>query len=235
MTVNGYLTALVEYGLKTGLIQDCDRTYIVNQLLMTMGLDSFEEEAAPQMELEGILAGLLSDAVSRGVIEDNITAKDLFDTKLMGVLTPLPREVRAMFAALYAEDPQKATDWYYTLSQDTDYIRRYRIKKDLRWKTATEYGDLDITINLSKPEKDPKAIAAAKAAPQSGYPKCQLCPENEGYAGRMNHPARENHRIVPITVAGANWYLQYSPYVYYNEHCIVFNSLHTPKIGRAHV
>ena len=230
MTVNGYLTALVEYGLKTGLIQDCDRTYIVNQLLMTMGLDSFEEEAAPSMELEDILAGLLSDAVSRGVIEDNITAKDLFDTKLMGVLTPLPREVRAKFAALYAEDPQKATDWYYTLSQDTDYIRRYRIKKDLRWKTATEYGDLDITINLSKPEKDPKAIAAAKAAPQSGYPKCQLCPENEGYAGRMNHPARENHRIVPITVAGANWYLQYSPYVYYNEHCIVFNAKHTPMV-----
>ena len=230
MTVNGYLTALVEYGLKTGLIQDCDRTYIVNQLLMTMGLDSYEEEAAPQMELEDILAGLLSDAVSRGVIEDNITAKDLFDTKLMGVLTPLPREVRAKFAALYAEDPQKATDWYYTLSQDTDYIRRYRIKKDLRWKTATEYGDLDITINLSKPEKDPKAIAAAKAAPQSGYPKCQLCPENEGYAGRMNHPARENHRIVPITVAGANWYLQYSPYVYYNEHCIVFNAKHTPMV-----
>ena len=230
MTVNGYLTALVEYGLKTGLIQDCDRTYIVNQLLMTMGLDSFEEEAAPSMELEDILAGLLSDAVSRGVIEDNITAKDLFDTKLMGVLTPLPREVRAKFAALYAEDPQKATDWYYTLSQDTDYIRRYRIKKDLRWKTATEYGDLDITINLSKPEKDPKAIAAAKAAPQSGYPKCQLCPENEGYAGRMNHPARENHRIVPITVAGADWYLQYSPYVYYNEHCIVFNAKHTPMV-----
>ena len=230
MTVNGYLTALVEYGLKTGLIQDCDRTYIVNQLLMTMGLDSYEEEAAPSMELEDILAGLLSDAVSRGVIEDNITAKDLFDTKLMGVLTPLPREVRAEFAALYAENPQKATDWYYTLSQDTDYIRRYRIKKDLRWKTATEYGDLDITINLSKPEKDPKAIAAAKAAPQSGYPKCQLCPENEGYAGRMNHPARENHRIVPITVAGANWYLQYSPYVYYNEHCIVFNAKHTPMV-----
>ncbi len=230
MTVNGYLTALVEYGLKTGLIQDCDRTYIVNQLLMTMGLDSYEEEAAPSMELEDILAGLLSDAVSRGVIEDNITAKDLFDTRLMGVLTPLPREVRAKFAALYAEDPQKATDWYYTLSQDTDYIRRYRIKKDLRWKTATEYGDLDITINLSKPEKDPKAIAAAKAAPQSGYPKCQLCPENEGYAGRMNHPARENHRIVPITVAGANWYLQYSPYVYYNEHCIVFNAKHTPMV-----
>ena len=234
MTVNGYVTALVNYGLEKGLIEPCDQTYITNQLLMTMGLDSYEYEEAPALELEDILAGLLSDAVSRGVIEDNITAKDLFDTKLMGVLTPLPREVRAKFAALYAAGPQKATDWYYTLSQDTDYIRRYRIKKDLRWKTATEYGDLDITINLSKPEKDPKAIAAAKAAPQSGYPKCQLCPENEGYAGRMNHPARENHRIVPITVAGANWYLQYSPYVYYNEHCIVFNNTHTPmKIDRA--
>ena len=230
MTVNGYVTALVRYGLEKGLIEPCDQTYITNQLLMTMGLDSYEYEEAPALELEDILAGLLDDAVARGVCDDNITAKDLFDTKLMGVLTPLPREVRAKFAALYAADPQKATDWYYTLSQDTDYIRRYRIKKDLRWKTKTDYGDLDITINLSKPEKDPKAIAAAKSAPQSGYPKCQLCPENEGYAGRMNHPARENHRIVPITVAGANWFLQYSPYVYYNEHCIVFNASHTPMV-----
>ena len=230
MTVNAYLTALVRYGLSKGLIEPCDQTYITNQLLMTMGLDSFEPEEAPAMELEDILAGLIDDAVARGVCADNITARDLFDTKLMGVLTPLPREVRAKFAALYAEGPQKATDWYYTFSQDTDYIRRYRIKKDLRWKTETEYGALDITINLSKPEKDPKAIAAAKSAPQSGYPKCQLCPENEGYAGRMNHPARENHRIIPITVAGADWYLQYSPYVYYNEHCIVFNSRHTPMV-----
>ena len=230
MTVNGYVTALVRYGLEKGLIEPCDQTYITNQLLMTMGLDSYEYEEAPAMELEDILAGLLDDAVARGVCDDNITARDLFDTKLMGVLTPLPREVRAKFAALYAAGPQKATDWYYTLSQDTDYIRRYRIKKDLRWKTKTDYGDLDITINLSKPEKDPKAIAAAKSAPQSGYPKCQLCPENEGYAGRMNHPARENHRIVPITVAGADWFLQYSPYVYYNEHCIVFNASHTPMV-----
>ena len=230
MTVNGYVTALVRYGLEKGLIEPCDQTYITNQLLMTMGLDSYEYEEVPALELEDILAGLLDDAVARGVCDDNITAKDLFDTKLMGVLTPLPREVRAKFAALYAAGPQKATDWYYTLSQDTDYIRRYRIKKDLRWKTKTDYGDLDITINLSKPEKDPKAIAAAKSAPQSGYPKCQLCPENEGYAGRMNHPARENHRIVPITVAGADWFLQYSPYVYYNEHCIVFNAAHTPMV-----
>ena len=230
MTVNGYVTALVRYGLEKGLIEPCDQTYITNQLLMTMGLDSYEYEEAPALELEDILASLLDDAVARGVCDDNITARDLFDTKLMGVLTPPPREVRAKFAALYAAGPQKATDWYYTLSQDTDYIRRYRIKKDLRWKTKTDYGDLDITINLSKPEKDPKAIAAAKSAPQSGYPKCQLCPENEGYAGRMNHPARENHRIVPITVAGANWFLQYSPYVYYNEHCIVFNAAHTPMV-----
>jgi len=228
--INTYIASLVQYGLDTGLIEACDKTYITNQLLQVLQLDSYEEAQPQAMALEEILAGLLENAVSRGVCESDITSRDLFDTRLMGVLTPLPREVRAKFAALYAEDPVKATDWYYELSQNTDYIRRYRIKKDLRWKTATAYGDLDITINLSKPEKDPKAIAAAKAAPQSGYPKCQLCPENEGYAGRMNHPARQNHRIVPITVAGADWYLQYSPYVYYNEHCIVFNGSHTPMV-----
>ena len=230
MNINTYLASLVQYGLNTGLIEDCDKTYITNQLLQVLQLDSYEPAEPMNLSLEEILKGLLDDAVSRGVCEDNITARDLFDTKLMGVLTPLPREVRAKFAALYAESPEKATDWYYKLSRDTDYIRRYRIKKDLRWKTKTEYGDLDITINLSKPEKDPKAIAAAKLAPQSGYPKCQLCPENEGYAGRMNHPARQNHRIVPVTIAGADWYLQYSPYVYYNEHCIVFNAVHTPMV-----
>ena len=152
----------------------------------------------------------------------------------MGVLTPRPSQVIARFQERYAQSPRAATDWYYTFSQDTDYIRRYRITKDVKWVTRTEYGDLDITINLSKPEKDPKAIAAAKSAPQSGYPKCQLCRENEGYSGRMNHPARENHRIIPVTIAGADWFFQYSPYVYYNEHCIVFNSLHTPmKIDRS--
>ena len=230
MNINTYLASLVQYGLNTGLIEDCDKTYITNQLLQVLQLDSYEPAEPCNLSLEDILKGLLDDAVSRGVCEDNITARDLFDTKLMGVLTPLPREVRAKFAALYAESPEEATDWYYKLSQDTDYIRRYRIKKDLRWKTRTEYGELDITINLSKPEKDPKAIAAAKLAPQSGYPKCMLCPENEGYAGRMNHPARQNHRIVPVTIAGADWYLQYSPYVYYNEHCIVFNAQHTPMV-----
>lgn len=230
MNVNTYIASLVQYGLSKGLIEPCDTAYITNQLLQAMHLDSYEPAEPQAMPLEDILGGLLNDAVARGVCEGDITSRDLFDTKLMGILTPMPREVRSRFAALYAQDPEAATDWYYQLSQNTDYIRTYRIKKDMRWKTATEYGELDITINLSKPEKDPKAIAAAKAAPQSGYPKCQLCAENEGYAGRMNHPARQNHRIVPIRVAGADWFLQYSPYVYYNEHCIVFNANHTPMV-----
>ena len=228
---------LVNYGLDTGLILPDDEIYIRNQLLMTMQLDDF---TAPEGEvcytdLESILKTLVDDAVARGVCEDNSTACDLFDTKLMGVLTPRPSIVRANFEERYEnEGPQAATDWFYKFSQDTDYIRRYRIKRDLKWVTKTEYGDLDITINLSKPEKDPKAIAAAKLAPQSAYPKCQLCVENEGYAGRMNHPARENHRIIPLTINDSAWNLQYSPYVYYNEHCIVFNNQHTPmKIERA--
>ena len=226
-----YLSALVRYGLDTGLIEDCDKTYVTNRLLEILKLDAFAApEAVPSLPLEEILGGLLDDAVERGVCGGDITSRDLFDTKLMAALTPMPHEVRAKFAALYAESPEKATDWYYKFSQDTDYIRRYRIRKDMRWKTATEYGDLDITINLSKPEKDPKAIAAAKAAPQTGYPKCLLCPENEGYAGRMNHPARQNHRIIPMHIGGCDWFLQYSPYVYYNEHCIVFNGAHTPMV-----
>ena len=184
--------------------------------------------------MEEILGGILDYAVEHGLCEDDITSRDLFDTKIMGILTPMPREVIATFNGLYQEDPVKATDWYYQFSCDTDYIRRYRIEKDMRWKFQSPYGLIDITINLSKPEKDPKAIAAAKLAPQSSYPKCQLCVENEGYAGRMNHPARQNHRIIPIEVAGSAWCLQYSPYVYYNEHCIVFNSAHVPmKIDRS--
>ncbi|MBE6974014.1 MAG: UDP-glucose--hexose-1-phosphate uridylyltransferase [Ruminococcaceae bacterium] len=234
MNVHSYISALVGYGLDKGLILPCDQVFVTNQLLEALKLDAYEPTAAEAMPLEKILEGLLDDAVARGVCGDDITSRDLLDTRLMGILTPMPREVRAIFAELYAKDPKSATNWYYTFAQDTDYIRRYRISKDIRWVTPTEYGDLDITINLSKPEKDPKAIAAAKNAPQSGYPKCQLCAENEGYAGRMNHPARQNHRPVPITVAGADWFLQYSPYVYYNEHCIVFNAAHTPmKIDRA--
>ena len=230
MNVNVYISALIQYGLNKGLFEPCDKAFMINGLLEVLKLDSFEPAETRTMSLEEILQGLLEDAVARGVCADDITSRDLFDTKLMGILTPPPREVRGKFAALYEKSPEEATEWYYRFSQDTDYIRRYRVQKDMRWKTATEYGNLDITINLSKPEKDPKAIAAAKAAPQSDYPKCLLCPENEGYAGRMNHPARQNHRIIPIELAGENWNLQYSPYVYYTEHCIVFNSQHTPMV-----
>ena len=230
MDRNTLISSLVAYGLEKGLMEACDKIYVTNQLLERLKLDSYEPVEAAAMPLEEILGGLADDAVARGIIEDGQTCRDLFDTGLMGAMTPAPREVRARFASLYAQDPKAATDWFYRFSQDTDYIRRYRIRKDMRWKTRTEYGLLDITVNLSKPEKDPKAIAAAKNAPQSGYPKCQLCVENEGYAGRMNHPARQNHRIIPITVAGKPWFLQYSPYVYYNEHCIAFNGEHTPMV-----
>lgn len=230
MDINTYLACLVHYGLEKKLIEPCDEVYIINQLLQGMQLDSFAAAAPLDISLEEILNGLVDDAVARGVCEGDITSRDLFDTRLMGVLTPAPHEVRAKFSALYAESPEKATGWYYNFSQNTNYIRRYRVEKDVHWKTATEYGELDITINLSKPEKDPRAIAAAKKAPQSGYPRCQLCAENEGYAGRLNHPARQNHRIIPVKIAGTDWFLQYSPYVYYNEHCIVFNSEHVPMV-----
>lgn len=228
MNIDTYISALVQYGLEKNLFEQCDKTFITNQLISVLGLDSYTYEEPPMMKLEDVLKGILDDAVCRGICDDNVVSRDLLDTKLMGVMTPPPREVRKKFDELYQADPKNATDWFYTFSKDTDYIRRYRIEKDIHWKTATEYGDLDITINLSKPEKDPKAIAAAKNAPQSNYPKCQLCAENEGYAGRVNHPARQNHRIIPITIANENWFMQYSPYVYYNEHCIVFNAEHTP-------
>ena len=230
MNVNAYIAALLRYGAEKELFEPCDETYLTNRLLEILQLDSYEPTEAVEMPLEEILRGLLDSAAARGICGDDVTSRDLFDTRLMGALTPPPHEVRREFARRYAESPQTATDWYYRFSQDTDYIRRYRICRDLRWQTETEYGALDISINLSKPEKDPRAIAAAKSAPQSGYPKCQLCAENEGYAGRMNHPARQNHRIIPIRIAGANWYLQYSPYVYYNEHCIMLNEQHTPMV-----
>ena len=229
MKIETCIDSLVSYAMNCGLAEPCDHVVLVNKLLELLRMDSYEpSEEVLSEDLEEILAGILTYAVEKGLCEDNITARDLFDTKVMGAITPMPREVILTFNELYAEDPVKATDWYYKFSCDTDYIRRYRIAKDMRWKYASEYGEMDITINLSKPEKDPKAIAAAKNAPQSGYPKCQLCPENEGYAGRMNHPARQNHRIIPIRVDGKDWCLQYSPYVYYNEHCIVFNSQHIP-------
>lgn len=238
---------LTDYGLATGLIAPEDQQYTINRLLELFGLDELEDtvvdaykkqpaltqEGAEEV-LEEILRQMLDYAHDKGILEeDGIVYRDLFDTKIMSMLVPRPSEVIRRFRELYQEDPRKATDYFYKLSRDTDYIRRYRIKKDLKWTTDTEFGELDITINLSKPEKDPKAIAAAKLAKQSGYPKCLLCRENEGYAGRVNHPARQNHRIIPITINNSDWYFQYSPYVYYNEHCIVFNSQHTPmKIER---
>ena len=235
MQIETYIDSLVSYAMNTGLAEPCDHMVLVNRLLDLLGLDAYTPSEEPQSEdLEEILGAMLDYACEKGLCDDNITARDLFDTRIMGALTPMPREVIRTFREKYAVNPVEATDWYYQFSCDTDYIRRYRIAKDMRWKYAGAYGEMDITINLSKPEKDPKAIAAAKNAPQSSYPKCQLCAENEGYAGRMNHPARENHRIIPITVCGEPWCLQYSPYVYYNEHCIVFNSKHIPmKIDRS--
>ena len=235
MKIETYIDSLVSYAMNTGLAQPEDHQVLVNRLLEVLRKDDYIPSDEPQTEdLEEILAGILDYACENGLCEDNITARDLFDTKIMGLLTPMPREVIHTFREKYACSPEAATDWYYKLSCDTDYIRRYRIAKDMRWKYGSDYGDIDITINLSKPEKDPKAIAAAKNAPQSSYPKCQLCRENEGYAGRMNHPARQNHRAMPITIDGKEWFMQYSPYVYYNEHCIVFNGEHTPmKIDKA--
>lgn len=228
---------LVDYGIRTGLTPECERIYTTNLLLDLFHEDNYEEPEAVAYgspDLETVLANLLNIAVERGIIEDNVVYRDLFDTKLMNCLLPRPAQVQATFWEKYAISPEKATDYYYKFSQDSDYIRRYRVAKDLKWKVDSPYGEIDITINLSKPEKDPKAIAAARNAAASSYPKCQLCMENEGYAGRVNHPARENHRIIPITINQSNWGFQYSPYVYYNEHCIVFNGEHVPmKIDRA--
>ena len=240
---------LTEYGLVTGLIEPQDKRFTINRLLELFHIDELEDEVTAAYEkrtpmtqesaeeaLPQILAEMLDYAAEQMLIPDNtITYRDLFDTKIMSMLVPRPSEVVRRFYDLYEkESPQAATDYFYKLSRDTDYIRRYRVKKDLKWTADTEFGTLDITINLSKPEKDPKAIAAAKLAKQSGYPKCLLCKENEGYAGRINHPARQNHRIIPVTINQSDWFFQYSPYVYYNEHCIVFNANHTPmKIERA--
>ena len=235
MSITTYIDSLVSYAMNTGLAEPVDHQVLLNRLLDLLRLDDYAPSQEPQTEdLEEILAGILDYAVETGLCAGDITSRDIFDTRIMGAVTPMPREIIRTFREKYAESPEAATDWYYKLSCDTDYIRRYRIARDMRWKYASEYGEMDITINLSKPEKDPKAIAAAKNAPQAGYPKCQLCRENEGYAGRMNHPARANHRIIPIEVCGAQWCLQYSPYVYYNEHCIVFNAQHIPmKIDRS--
>jgi galactose-1-phosphate uridylyltransferase, family 2 len=229
---------LVEYGIQTGLTPESERIYTTNLLLEIFHEDNYEDTdidtSSVTEELELILKDLLDEAVTRGLITDSIVYRDLFDTKLMNCLLPRPAQVHEEFNRQYEKSPEDATRYYYKFSQDSDYIRRYRVKKDMKWKIASPYGEIDITVNLSKPEKDPKAIAAAKNAKAGSYPKCQLCMENEGYAGRADHPARENHRIIPITINDSAWGFQYSPYVYYNEHCIVFNGQHTPmKIDQA--
>lgn len=235
--INESIAKLVKYGENAGLVSGLDKIYATNRILEIMQISDYEEpEQIPETpDLEETLNELLDDAAKRGLLEHNsVVYRDLFDTKLMDCLMPRPGEVVKKFEELYAKSPQEATDYFYKLSQDSNYIRRYRIAKDIRWSVPSAYGDIDISINLSKPEKDPKAIAAAKLAKQSGYPKCLLCKENVGYAGRVNHPARQNHRIIPLTINQTEWGFQYSPYVYYNEHCIVFNSKHTPmKIERA--
>ena len=233
--LNKSIRKLVQYGIETGLLPECEKNYAVNLLLDVFHEEEYQEpeESFSGVDLEETLKELLDEAVKRGLIEDSVVYRDLFDTRLMNCLMPRPSQVQREFWEKYKESPETATDYFYKLSQDSDYIRRYRIKKDRKWTVDTEYGTLDITINLSKPEKDPKAIAAAGKAKSVSYPKCQLCMENEGYAGRTNHPARENHRIIPITIQGKKWGFQYSPYVYYNEHCIVFNGEHVPmKIDR---
>ena len=239
MDIQVLIRKLVSYGVQTGLVPEEDVIYTTNRLLELFELDELEERDNVTMredELEEVLKGMLDYAYEKGILKENsVVYRDLFDTKIMGMLMPRPSEVIRHFHELYEQvSPEAATDYYYKLSRDSDYIRRYRICKDMKWVAPTKYGDLDITINLSKPEKDPKAIAAAKLAKQAGYPKCLLCRENEGYAGRVNHPARQNHRIIPVTINGSQWGFQYSPYVYYNEHCIVFNSQHVPmKIEHA--
>ena len=238
--MNKQIKQLVQYGAAHHLIGQEDMIYTTNQLLELLHLDTYEDPGEvpgieTAAELGNTLCALLDDAAERGLLEQNTVAyRDLFDTKLMNVLVPKPSEVIRTFRQKYADSPKAATDYYYEFSQATDYIRTYRIERDVKWVAPTEYGELDITINRSKPEKDPNQIARAGKTESSSYPRCLLCVENEGYAGRWNHPARQNHRIIPIEIAGSKWGFQYSPYVYYNEHCIVFNSEHVPmKIDRS--
>ncbi len=229
------LDKLIDYGIEKELIAKEDRIFVMNRFLEILELNSYTQNySSTEMCLEEVLTIILDDAVERGIIEDSIVYRDLLDTKLMGAMTPFPREVQSKFNTLYKNSPENATDWFYKFSCDTDYIRRYRTEKDVKWKTKTKYGELDITINLAKPEKDPKAIAAAKNQKTSGYPSCLLCKENEGFSGHLTWPARQNHRILPLTIGNKAWHFQYSPYVYYNEHCILFSAEHVPmKIEKA--
>jgi len=223
---------LVQYGIDQGITKECERVYSTNLLLSLFQEYDFVDAGGSleKKDLEEILKELLDEACRRNIIEDNVVSRDLFDTSLMNCLLPRPYEMQCTFWEFYKESPKAASDYYYKFSQDSNYIRRYRTKKDMKWFTDTKYTTLEITINLAKPEKDPKAIAAAKHVKQTGYPKCLLCMENEGYSGHMNHPARQTHRIIPITLNDEKWGLQYSPYVYYNEHCIVLSSEHRPMV-----
>ena len=236
MDISVSIKQLIDYAVSRELIEESDRIYMTNRIMEELGVYEYNApDECADAPLDEILGAICDYACEKGIIEDDTTTyRDLFDTKLMGILTPRPSEVRRNFAANYAISPELATQYYYDLSRNSDYIRTYRVSKDLKWSYQSEYGEIDITVNLSKPEKDPKAIAAAKLMPQGGYPKCLLCAENEGYSGHAARPARQNHRVIPIKMAGSDWYLQYSPYVYYNEHCIAFNAEHTPmKIDRA--
>jgi len=230
MNIYSSINNLIAYGIDCGLITERDACYSENMILAVLGLDNVDESdfVTTVYPLHEILSEITDYAVSKGICENSVTQRDLFDTKIMGCLMPRPSEMSGKFDKLYNVSPKEATDWYYKISRDSNYIRTDRIEKDKKWIYQSAYGDLDITINLSKPEKDPRDIAAAKNAPQSSYPKCMLCKECEGYAGRINFPARQNHRIIPVSLGGEEWFMQYSPYVYYNEHCIVLNGNHTP-------
>lgn len=234
MNIYSAVKSLTNYAISNQMIEKEDEIWAINRICEALNLDSFEDCGVTSTDLQEILSSILDFAIQNGLCEDSVVYRDLFDTKIMGLLTPKPSEVISEFYKRYESSPKEATDYYYKLSNDSDYIRRYRIKNDIKWITKTDYGDIDITINLSKPEKDPKAIAAALKMKTTSYPKCLLCKENEGYAGRINHPARQNHRVIPTELDGEKFFIQYSPYVYYNEHCIVFNAEHTPmKIDRS--
>ena len=231
--INTYIDKLISYGLLTNLIQDSDTIYVRNKILTRLGLDSYEptnEQCESIDELSNILKGITDFAVNQGIVTDSIVYRDIFDTEIMDILTPYPSKVIETFREKYQESPKEATNYFYELSCNSNYIRRDRIKKDIKWNVDSAYGEIEITINCSKPEKDPKAIAAAKLQKQSSYPKCQLCIDNEGYGGRADHPARQNHRIIPVEICKEPWGFQYSPYVYYNEHCILLNAKHTPMV-----
>ena len=224
--MNELISELVGYGIEKGLVEEDDKIYVINRLLELFRLDSYTQTDKAIRQLSEILSDMTDYAAEHGLIPENTNVyRDLFDTKIMGILTPAPSVVRAKFTDLYVKNPKKATDFYYQFSQDTNYIRKDRVARDKKWKADTQYGKIDITINISKPEKDPRDIARAATQAKNDYPKCLLCAENEGYAGTLSHPARQNHRIIPLKLDGQDYYMQYSPYVYYNEHCIVFLSL----------